>query len=239
MSAVVDTATCADGFTGAPVTLAAWDAPGVEAQLSCDGYALLPGLFLSDTVALARLAADEAPGLLLSNAPTAQPGALPAQLAAWREVLYPHLVPIANRWREALGQAADFPDALTAFDAQNRAAGQTTPLSHFSRLGPGDEIPLRQDTQGSLVFPMQVVGLLSAPDADFTGGAFILTEQRPRMQSRPSVVPLRCGDAAIICTGPRPVRGSQGVYRVNVRHAVGRVRSGQRVGLSLSFHSAL
>ena len=235
MSAVMDTATCAVDFGSLP--LAAWDASGIEAQLNCDGYALLPGLFLPHANALSRMTEATTALQAVSLSPT-QGQALPPLLAAWREALYPRLVPLANRWREALGEPADFPDTLAIFDAQNRAAGQTMALSHLNRLGSGDEVPLRQDTGGTLIFPLQVVGLLSAPGEDFTGGAFILTEQRPRMQSRPSVVPLRCGDAAIICTGPRPVRGSQGVYRVNVRHAVGRVRSGQRVGLSLSFHSA-
>lgn len=225
--------------------LAAWDGPGIAAQLSRDGYALLPGLFASDAAELLRLANEfdntahgDAPLFATGPAGPEHGRALPLRLSAWRDALYPYLVPIANHWMEVLGQADAFPDTLAAFEGQNRAAGQTTPLSHFNRLSTGGDILLRQDTAGPQVFPLQVVGLLSAPDADFTGGALILTEQRPRMQSRPTVVPLRYGDAAIICTGARPVRGSHGVYRVNVRHAVGRVRSGQRIGLSLSFHGA-
>ena len=237
MNAVMDAATHADDFTSPLATLGAWDTPSIEARLNQDGYALLPGLFLPHAEALSRMA-EAATSLQAVSVPLTQGRELPPLPAAWREALYSRLVPLANRWREALGQPADFPDTLALFDAQNHAVGQTTALSHVSRLGAGDEMPLRQDTDGTLVFPLQVVGLLSAPDEDFTGGAFILTEQRPRMQSRPSVVPLQFGDAAVICTGARPIRGSQGVYRVNVRHAVGRVRSGQRLGVSLSFHSA-
>ena len=230
MSTAGDTPTRTGGTAMAShlAALDAWNAADVDAQLSQNGYTLLPGLFGS-TVAHWQAAHE-------SNDPPNGP--LPPAFAVWREALYRRLAPIANRWAQALGESAHFPPELAKFDTLNRAARQNTPLSQVSRLNAGAEVALRQDTAGTLVFPLQVIGLLSVPDADFTGGAFILVEQRPRMQSRPSVVPLRCGDAAIICTGLRPVRGSQGIYRVNVRHAISRVRSGQRVGLSLSFHGA-
>lgn len=231
MSAAGDTSTRIDANTVASHRAApgAWDAAAVDAQLSQNGYALLPGLFGS--AAAPWQAAHESNDL--PNGP------LPPAFAVWRHALYRRLAPIANRWAQALGEPVHFPPELTDFDTLNRATGQNTPLSQVTRLNAGAEVALRQDTADTLVFPLQVVGLLSAPDADFTGGAFVLVEQRPRMQSRPSVVPLQFGDAAIICTGPRPVRGRQGIYRVNVRHAIARVRSGQRVGLSLSFHGAL
>ena len=221
-----------------------WSALGD--QLDREGCALLPGLFAQDAEAILSLAAAPT-GLRRTDLATLGWGLgerldwgedLPAMLATWRTRLYRRLVPIANRWNEVLGDRARFPAHLPAFEAQNRAYGQAITLSHLTRLGTQGHLALRQDTGGTQVFPLQIVGLLSAPERDFTGGAFILTEQRPRMQSRPMVVPLQYGDAAIVCTGPRPVRSNHGAYRVHIRHAIGRVRTGQRIGLSLSFHNA-
>ncbi|MNX98528.1 hypothetical protein D3C86_1309420 [compost metagenome] len=118
----------------------------------------------------------------------------------------------------------------------NRNAGQTRPLSAIQRLGQDDYQPLTQHADGDAVFPLQLVALLSDPDTAFTGGEFVMTEQRPRMQSRPMVLPLRCGDAAVIAVSHRPVRGVNNVYRVTARQAISRVRAGQRVGLELLLH---
>src|SRR5690606_16406527 len=146
--------------------------------------------------------------------------------------------PIANRWNEALDAAYRYPALLEEFLQRNREAGQTRPLSHLSRLGESDYMALHQQSEGEHVFPMQVVALLAAPGTAFTGGAFVLTEQRPRMQTRLMVMPLRRGDAAIIATAQRQPTGGKGNWRVKLKHAVSPVRSGQRTGLALSFHSA-
>jgi hypothetical protein len=164
---------------------------------------------------------------------------LPEPVAALRAALYPRLVPIANRWREALGLPGDpFPPALDAFLARCHAAGQTRPTPLLLRYGPGDHNCLHQDLYGPHVFPLQVVVLLSAPEAEFTGGAFVLTEQRPRMQSRVEVMPMRQGEAVAFAVHHRPMRGTRGTYRVTMRHGVSRVLSGRRHTLGLIFHDA-
>lgn len=164
---------------------------------------------------------------------------LPTDVAALREALYPRLAPIANRWNAAMGIDARFPDTLDAFLARCHAAGQTRPTPLLLRYDPDDYNCLHQDLYGEHVFPLQVVLLLSAPARDFDGGELVLTEQRPRMQSRPLVVPLaRQGDAVIIPVHHRPVRGTRGVYRVNMRHGVSRVLRGRRHTLGVIFHDA-
>ncbi|WP_325072850.1 2OG-Fe(II) oxygenase [Paraburkholderia acidisoli] len=160
---------------------------------------------------------------------------LPPPLAAWREGWYRYLAPIANGWSEALGEAYRYPAEWSAFVERDRAEAPMRAQSYVSRLRAEDFLALHQCTSGERVFPLQVVALLSAPGEDFTGGEFVMTEQRPRMQSRPMVVPLGLGDAAIIATAQRPFHGANGVYRVNLKHAISRVREGERVGLEVGF----
>jgi hypothetical protein len=163
---------------------------------------------------------------------------LPDAVAALRAAFYPPLAEIANAWRRILGQPGVFPPALPAFLEQCHAAGQTRPTPLMLRYGPDDFNCLHQDLYGDLVFPLQVVILLSDPGHDFTGGEFLLVEQRPRAQSRGEIVPLGLGDAAIFPVHHRPARGTKGPYRLTMRHGVSRVRSGDRQTLGLIFHDA-
>lgn len=163
---------------------------------------------------------------------------LPEVVAALRTALYPPLAAIANRWNAALGAEARYPEAHEDFLARCRRAGQTKPTPLLLRYGEGDYNCLHQDLYGEQVFPLQVAFLLSEPARDFTGGEFVLTEQRPRMQSRAEVVPLDQGDGVIFPVHHRPVQGKRGVYRVTMRHGVSRVRSGHRHTLGIIFHDA-
>jgi hypothetical protein len=163
---------------------------------------------------------------------------LPPVVAALRAALYPELAAIANRWNEKLGIATRFPPEHDAFLERCHRAGQTRPTPLLLQYGPGDYNCLHQDLYGDLVFPLQVTVLLSRPGEDFSGGEFVLTEQRPRMQSRAEVVPLRQGEAVIFPVHHRPVQGTRGVYRVNLRHGVSRLRSGRRHTLGIIFHDA-
>lgn len=163
---------------------------------------------------------------------------LPPLVAGLRDSAYPFLAPIANRWNEALRIGARFPASHEEFLARCHAAGQNRPTPLLLQYGPGDYNCLHQDLYGDHVFPLQIATLLSKPEAGFTGGEFVLTEQRPRMQSRPTVVPLRQGDAVLFAVHHRPVQGSRGVYRVNMRHGVSLIRSGLRHTLGIIFHDA-
>lgn len=163
---------------------------------------------------------------------------LPGQVAALRTSLYAPLARIANRWNEMLGEAVRYPDAHAAFLERCHKAGQKRPTPLLLQYGEGDYNCLHQDIYGAHVFPLQVAILLSEPGRDFTGGEFVLTEQRPRMQSRAEVVALRQGDGVIFPVHHRPVQGTRGVYRVNLRHGVSRLRSGQRHTLGIIFHDA-
>ncbi len=163
---------------------------------------------------------------------------LPELIAGFRTALYSRLAPLANRWHAAMGIDVRFPPRHAEFIERCHAAGQVRPTPLLLQYGVDDYNCLHQDLYGEHVFPLQVVILLSAPDGDFAGGEFVMTEQRPRMQSRPSVVPLRQGDAVVIAVHHRPVRGTRGVYRVNMRHGVSRVTSGHRHTLGIIFHDA-
>lgn len=163
---------------------------------------------------------------------------LPDAVAALRTGLWPHLAPIANRWNEAMGLAPRFPADHAGFLTRCHAAGQTRPTPLLLRYGAGDYNCLHQDLYGEHVFPLQVAVLLSAPGRDFTGGEFVLTEQRPRMQSRAEVVPLAQGEGVIFAVHHRPVQGARGTYRVTLRHGVSRIRSGRRHTLGVIFHDA-
>jgi uncharacterized protein len=163
---------------------------------------------------------------------------LPQLIAELRTDLYVALAPIANRWHEAMGLDATFPRAHSDYLARCHAAGQTRPTPLLLSYGAGDYNCLHQDLYGDLVFPLQLAILLNEPGRDFEGGEFVLTEQRPRMQSRVEVVPLAQGDAVVFAVRDRPVVGARGVHRVKMRHGVSRVRSGQRRVLGLIFHDA-
>jgi uncharacterized protein len=163
---------------------------------------------------------------------------LPEPVAALRALFYPHLAPIANRWNQAMGIDVRFPAQHEAFLERCHEAGQLRPTPLLLQYEAGDYNCLHQDLYGEHVFPLQVAILLSEPGRDFTGGEFVLTEQRPRMQSRPEVVPLTQGDAVIFAVHHRPVQGTRGVYRVNLRHGVSRLRSGHRHTLGVIFHDA-
>ena len=223
-----------------------WDT--VETALNASGCAILPAL-LSPAECAAMAARYAAPDGFRSRVVMARHGygrgeyryfayPLPPPVATLREHLYPPLSEIANRWQATLGLATRFPATHAEFVARCHAAGQTRPTPLLLQYGPGDYNCLHQDLYGEHVFPLQVAVLLSAPGRDFTGGEFVLTEQRPRMQSRPEVVPLQQGDAVVFAVNQRPVQGTRGVYRVVMRHGVSRLRSGHRHTLGVIFHDA-
>jgi hypothetical protein len=222
--------------------------PDVYAHLDDGGWAMLPALLdPSECADLAALYDDDT--RFRSRIVMARHGfgrgeykyfahPLPPVVAGLREGLYARLAPLANRWNASMGVAVTYPDAHAAFVAQCHAAGQTRPTPLLLRYREGDYNALHQDLYGPLVFPLQVAVLLAEPQRHFTGGEFVLTEQRPRMQSRAEVVPLRQGDAVIFAVHHRPVAGTRGTYRVNLRHGVSRVRSGLRHTVGIIFHDA-
>jgi uncharacterized protein len=163
---------------------------------------------------------------------------LPPRVAKLRAAFYAQLAPLANRWRERLGEERRLPASLKDYLAECHAAGQTRPTPLMLKYGPGDYNRLHQDLYGARVFPLQLTILLSAPEVDFTGGEFVLTEQRPRQQSRVEVVPLQQGEAVIFAVHHRPVCGARGFYRATMRHGVSRLRSGERTTLGIIFHDA-
>ena len=162
---------------------------------------------------------------------------LPELIGTLREALYARLIAFANRWRERLGQGDPLPAEHAEYLELCHAAGQTRPTPLLLRYGPGDYNCLHQDLYGDLSFPLQAAFLLSEP-AGFEGGEFVLTEQRPRMQSRVHVVPLKAGEAVIFAVNHRPVQGAKGTYRVTMRHGVSPVRSGSRHTLGIILHDA-
>jgi uncharacterized protein len=223
-----------------------WARAGEE--LDARGFALLPAL-LSPSECRALIAGYADDARYRSRVVMARHGfgrgeykyfayPLPPLVAALREAFYPPLAAIANRWNEALGIEDAFPPAHAAFLERCHAAGQTRPTPLVLAYEAGDYNCLHQDLYGDHVFPLQVAALLSEPGHDFDGGEFVLTEQRPRMQSRVEVVPLERGDAVVFPVRHRPVQGTRGVYRVTMRHGVSRIRRGHRHTLGVILHDA-
>jgi hypothetical protein len=224
------------------------DWPRIEAALDAQGWAVLPGLLTPDECARMAALWDE-PDRFRSRVVMARHGfgrgeyrylayPLPDLVEALRTALYPPLAGIANRWNEHLGVADRFPARHEDYLDRCRAADQAKPTPLLLRYGPGDYNCLHQDLYGAESFPLQAAILLSRPRADFEGGEFLLTEQRPRMQSRGTVVPIGQGDAVVFAVAQRPVKGSRGWYRTNMRHGVSTVRSGERTTLGVIFHDA-
>ncbi len=228
------------------------DLPAIETALDADGWAISRGLLSPDEcTAMVALYADDA--RFRKRVVMEQHGygqgtyayfsyPLPDAIAGLRSSLYAQLVPVANRWSGTLGSDIVYPPTHAELVAQCHAAGQLRPTPLLLRYLQGDYNRLHQDVYGELLFPLQVVVLLSRPGvgagADFTGGELVMTEQRARMQSRPMVLPLEQGDAAIIAVKQRPVQGRRGVHRVQLRHGVSALRSGERHTLGIIFHDA-
>ncbi|HEX5462222.1 MAG TPA: 2OG-Fe(II) oxygenase [Steroidobacteraceae bacterium] len=220
----------------------------ITAELSFRGCAVLPGLVSAvDCRELAELYDDDSrfrSRVIMSRHGFGQGEykyfsyPLPPLVARLRASLYPHLAPVANEWSRRLGGDRRYPASLEAFLEGCHAAGQVKPTPLLLRYGAEDYNCLHQDLYGEWVFPLQLTVLLSRPGRDFRGGEFVLTEQRPRMQSRAEVVPLEQGDAVVFAVHHRPVHGTRGDYRVNLRHGVSRVRSGRRHTLGVIFHDA-
>ena len=217
-------------------------------ELDANGAAVLPGVLPPDqcSTLAASYVRDE---LFRSRVMMARHGfgrgeykyfnyALPEPIASLRTALYPPLAEIANRWNEAIGVEVRYPPEHAEYLERCHRAGQTKATPLLLKYGEGDFNCLHQDLYGEHVFPLQATFLLSEPGHDFTGGEFVLTEQRPRMQSRANVVPLGIGDGVVFAVHHRPVRGTRGIYRVNMRHGVSRIRSGHRYTLGIIFHDA-
>ena len=220
----------------------------ISPDLDAQGFAVLPALLGADEcMQLVRCYED--PGLFRSRVVMSRHGfgrgeyqyfayPLPGRIAELREHLYTQLLPIANRWQEQMGLDDRYPDSHAEFLARCHAAGQSRPTPLLLRYGADDFNCLHQDLYGEQVFPLQMAVLLSRPGVDFRGGEFVLTEQRPRQQSRVQVVGLGQGDAVIFAVNERPVSGSRGFYRVKMRHGVSRLRSGERHTLGVILHDA-
>jgi hypothetical protein len=219
-----------------------------ETELNVQGWAVLPGLLNGlDAERVASLYGSDSG--FRSRVVMAQHGfgrgeyryfsyPLPPLIQNLRTSLYPHLTGIANRWQARMGKTERFPAAHASYLARCHAAGQTRPTPLLLRYGPGDYNCLHQDLYGENVFPLQIAVLLDEPGRDFEGGEFVMTEQRPRMQTRAMVVPLRKGDAVLFAVNSRPHRGARGDYQVKLRHGVSRLRSGSRHALGIIFHDA-
>jgi uncharacterized protein len=235
-----------DAGTIEPVVSADWD--GIATALDERGFAILPRLIDEQQCrALAALYDDEA--AFRSRVVMARHNfgsgeykylryPLPGVIERLRRGLYPRLAPLANRWHERMALPGRFPATLAAYLDRCHAAGQLRPTPLILKYEAGDYNCLHQDLYGELVFPLQATVLLSRPGQDFSGGEFLLVEQRPRMQSKGEVVPLGQGDAVVFAVNQRPVRGTRGDYRVTMRHGVSRVRSGRRFTLGIIFHDA-
>jgi uncharacterized protein len=232
----------------ADARVAAYDWQSIAAELDNAGCAILRALLPREECrTLAALYSDESH--FRSRVHMARHGfgkgeyryfryPLPSLIGGLRTALYPRLAPIANGWNERMKLDERYPDDHATFLTRCHDAGQTRPTPLLLQYVPGDFNCLHQDLYGELAFPMQATILLSQPHKDFTGGEFVLTEQRPRMQSRADVVPLEQGDAVVFAVHHRPVQGSKGNYRVNLRHGVSRVRSGLRHTVGIIFHDA-
>jgi hypothetical protein len=226
----------------------AYDWPSASAHLDAHGWAMLPKLLTpGEATAIAGVFDDDT--RFRSHIVMARHGfgrgeykyfayPLPDTVAHLRTALYSRLVPIANRWNESMGIDVRYPEAHADFIERCHKAGQTRPTPLLLQYGEGDFNALHQDVYGEHVFPLQAAILLAEPQKDFTGGEFVLTEQRPRMQSRAEVVPLDRGDGVVWAVRSRPVKGTRGTYRVNMRHGVSRLRSGHRHTLGVIFHDA-
>ncbi len=224
------------------------DWPSLAADLDAQGCAVIPDLLSSDESRSVAALYDGDSGfrkqVVMQRHGYGQGSyryfayPLPDFAADLRTALYPPLADIANRWNTAMGIDARYPETHAAFLERCHAGGQIKPTPLLLDYGPGDYNRLHQDIYGAHVFPLQVAILLSQPGVDFTGGEFVLTEQRARMQSRPEVVPLAQGDAVIFAVHQRPVQGARGVSRAVLRHGVSRVRSGHRRTLGIIFHDA-
>lgn len=228
--------------------IAAPDWQRLSAHLDRDGYAVIPSLLAADECCALGALYDSA-DLFRSHVVMARHGfgqgeykyfayPLPEPVAALRTAFYPRLAGLANRWNAALGVTQHYPDEHAAYLDRCHRAGQVKPTPLLLRYRDGDYNRLHQDLYGEQVFPLQATILLSAPGKDFSGGEFVLVEQRPRMQSRAEIVPLQQGDGVIFAVHHRPGRGARGFYRVNLRHGVSRLRSGQRLTLGIIFHDA-
>jgi hypothetical protein len=228
--------------------VAAVDWPDITTHLDGNGWAVLSGLLSADECrAVADLYGQD--GIFRSHIVMQRHGfgrgeykyfsyPLPDIVAGLRTALYPRLAPIANRWNESMGIDVRYPAEHADFIKRCHKAGQTRPTPLLLQYGPGDYNCLHQDLYGEHVFPLQVAILLSRPGEDFTGGELVLTEQRPRMQSRAAVVPLAQGGAVVFAVHTRPVQGTRGAYRVNLRHGVSQIRSGHRHTVGIIFHDA-
>jgi hypothetical protein len=228
--------------------IAGFDWTAISDDLDRQGWAVLPNLLSGDECdALASLYRDSP--AFRSHVVMARHGfgkgeyryfsyPLPELVEALRTALYPRLAPIANAWHERMGMDMRFPATHAAFLERCHAAGQHRPTPLLLQYGPGDYNCLHQDLYGEHVFPLQAAVLLSQPHDAFEGGEFVLTEQRPRMQSRAAVVPLTKGDTVVFAVNSRPHRGTRGDYRVKLRHGVSEVRSGRRHTLGIIFHDA-
>ena len=208
----------------------------IEASLSPEECQALAGLYIKDDIFRSRVVMERhgfgRGEYKYFNYP------LPDLIAALRTAIYPHLVPIANRWNSAMGIDVRYPEKHADFIERCHRAGQVKPTPLLLQYGIDDYNCLHQDLYGEHVFPLQLTVLLSKPDQDFAGGEFVMTEQRPRMQSRPMVVPLRQGDGVVFAVHHRPVQGARGAYQVNLRHGVSRLRRGHRHTLGIIFHDA-
>ena len=234
--------------SGIAARVAALDWPRIAADLDAQGWATTGPLLEAATCReLAACYVDDAS--FRSRVVMARHGfgkgeykyfayPLPALVGELRSAFYPRLAEVANAWHAALGDAMRFPETLATWLRRCHRAGQRRPTPLLLRYTAGDYNCLHQDLYGEHVFPLQVAILLSQPQRDFTGGEFVLTEQRPRMQSRAEVVPLRQGDAVVFAVHRRPVQGTRGAYGVTMRHGVSRLRTGRRHTLGIIFHDA-
>jgi uncharacterized protein len=248
MNAAANTVTPISRAKAIEQRVSAIDWRGLEQELDAHGNALIERLLSPDECqSIARLYSRK--DLFRSRVVMAQHGfgrgeykyfnyPLPQLIQELRNGIYPRLAPIANRWNQAMSIEINYPESHTEFLKRCHKAGQTKPTPLLLAYGADDYNCLHQDLYGEHVFPLQLAILLSEPGKDFSGGEFVMTEQRPRMQSRPMVLPLRQGDGVVFAVHHRPVQGTRGVYRVNLRHGVSRIRSGRRYTAGIIFHDA-